>query len=378
METYGGRLSSSTRSRSVQNSHHTAANMLVKEEKFLDKLKSSSQRSMGREEEKLKKRLEKIELERSKSPSRGYLDQDNEEEFIRSMSRSGTSMTGGSQRRESLPGTGPPRLPLGAGRQRAMSLAAGQEEMLARKSVTFVGSCKKPLVEKISDEAPSIVVTDHDPKDDVPHKVGAHDPKHQAGTSVSSTTGAHENIHDLFDMAIQTVASSNDSEFRTSSGILEGKKQKPHSHSDISNRRQSHGSHPHVAAPTSKATLDLKALKELEEILKDSRLYSTKKCRQLDGSHDSSIMRQQKKRMLQLEQLLSSLKIGQKKEAPPVKFDPMEVLNCTYLRLSRSNVESLERMVRESGRDPGIHAHSDVTDFKLFDDKAEDADPVGP
>ncbi len=87
----------------------------------------------------------------------------------------------------------------------------------------------------------------------------------------------------------------------------------------------------------------------------------------MDAGNESSIMRQQKKRMVQLEQLLSSLKIGQKKEIPPVELDPMEVLNCSYLRLSKSNIESLERMVRESGRDPGIHAHSDVTDFELFE-----------
>ncbi|XP_067650986.1 uncharacterized protein [Haliotis asinina] len=341
METYGGRLSSSTRSRSVKNTHQTAASLLIKEEKYLDKLKSSSQKSLGREEEKLKKRLEKIENDRSKSPSRGYLGQVSCSAEVDPTSRSGSHLPGGRKRRESLPGTMAPRPTPGTGRKRAMSLSVGhQEELLSKKSVTFGG--------KGSDLLP----------------VSSH----------SSPGGGHENIHDLYDMAIQTVASSDDMEFGASSAIPQKQKQEKHSSSDMRGRRPSLGSNSHVAsAPASKATLDLKALKELEEILKDSRLYTTKKCRQLDAGTESSTIRQQKKRMIQLEQLLSSLKIGHKKEIPKVELDPMEVLNCSYLRLSKSNIESLERMVRESGRDPGIHAHSDVTDFELFEKSKDSA-----
>ena len=44
----------------------------------------------------------------------------------------------------------------------------------------------------------------------------------------------------------------------------------------------------------------------------------------------------------------------------------LKVLQCAYLRLSKSNVESLESMIRNKGSDPGIHIHSDVTDYDIW------------
>lgn len=42
------------------------------------------------------------------------------------------------------------------------------------------------------------------------------------------------------------------------------------------------------------------------------------------------------------------------------------MLNCSYLRLSKSNVEAFEQMIRDTGEDPGLHYHSDLTNYDLF------------
>lgn len=44
----------------------------------------------------------------------------------------------------------------------------------------------------------------------------------------------------------------------------------------------------------------------------------------------------------------------------------IQVLQCSYLRLSQSNVQTLEEMIRERGGDPGIHIHTDVTDIDIW------------
>lgn len=48
------------------------------------------------------------------------------------------------------------------------------------------------------------------------------------------------------------------------------------------------------------------------------------------------------------------------------KLKPMDALNCSWLRLSKRQVQDLEQMVKAEGLDPGIHAHSDVTDYDVF------------
>lgn len=44
------------------------------------------------------------------------------------------------------------------------------------------------------------------------------------------------------------------------------------------------------------------------------------------------------------------------------------MLACGYLRLSKHNIETLENMIKDSGHDPGIHAHSDVREYDLWAD----------
>ena len=43
-----------------------------------------------------------------------------------------------------------------------------------------------------------------------------------------------------------------------------------------------------------------------------------------------------------------------------------QILSCSYLRLSTSNVDTLEDMMRKSGKDPGIHIHSDITGIDIW------------
>lgn len=82
--------------------------------------------------------------------------------------------------------------------------------------------------------------------------------------------------------------------------------------------------------------------------------------------------RQQRRRLEYLMQLLEELHGKQKPE-----FTPSEILNCGYLRLSKSNVETLEDMIRESGKDPGIHVHSDTTNINIFENlQAERTDVI--
>ena len=52
---------------------------------------------------------------------------------------------------------------------------------------------------------------------------------------------------------------------------------------------------------------------------------------------------------------LSRLKKQSKEE-----FNPLETLSCRYLRLSDSNVQTLERLCAEDGVDVGIHPHTNT------------------
>lgn len=92
--------------------------------------------------------------------------------------------------------------------------------------------------------------------------------------------------------------------------------------------------------------------------------------KQKSATPDSHTARVQMRRLDRLKEILDSLK--KKPEAPT--FKPMEMLNCSYLRLSKSNVEELEDMVRKAGMDPGIHVHSDLSGYDLFADLKREAE----
>lgn len=78
----------------------------------------------------------------------------------------------------------------------------------------------------------------------------------------------------------------------------------------------------------------------------------------------TSAYRAQKRRLQYLEQILHTLRSG---NSVPPDFNPGELLNCSYLRLTHSNVETLENAMREAGKDPGIHAHSKIENIELWD-----------
>jgi len=50
------------------------------------------------------------------------------------------------------------------------------------------------------------------------------------------------------------------------------------------------------------------------------------------------------------------------------EMTPMDALNCQWLRLTAEQVARLEQMVRDMGMEPGIHAHSDVTQMDVFEE----------
>lgn len=121
-----------------------------------------------------------------------------------------------------------------------------------------------------------------------------------------------------------------------------------------------------MSEPRQRSGLDFEALKELESILNDARLYSSRKSSKEDHSRlDLGSNRAQKKRIEHLEQVLKQLDPNYKWTS--VELDPRDVLACSYLRLSKSNVEALENLIRKKGQDPGIHIHSDVTNYNIWD-----------
>jgi len=50
----------------------------------------------------------------------------------------------------------------------------------------------------------------------------------------------------------------------------------------------------------------------------------------------------------------------------PADMTPLEALNCAWLRLNKEQVRVLEKLCREAGIDPGIHAHSDVSSMDVY------------
>ncbi|XP_045194211.2 uncharacterized protein LOC123549838 [Mercenaria mercenaria] len=114
----------------------------------------------------------------------------------------------------------------------------------------------------------------------------------------------------------------------------------------------------------------LATLKELESILSDARVYSNRKGSRKEYSClDGATKRAQKKRIEHLEQVLKKLNPTYDTS---VDIDPLKVLQCSYLRLSKSNVETLEKMSREQGKDSGIHIHMDVTDYDIWKNLKEE------
>ncbi|OWF34735.1 hypothetical protein KP79_PYT14132 [Mizuhopecten yessoensis] len=159
-----------------------------------------------------------------------------------------------------------------------------------------------------------------------------------------------EELTTLYDMAIQTVASANEFAFTQVQDV---------------HKRAMPNWKDETKIPDAKQ-MDLSSLQELETLLKDARQYNTRKQKESDYGLHTAENRQQRRRLQFLEEILQALS-----DNHGAKFDPMEMLQCGYLRLSKSNVERLEHMVRESGVDPGIHAHSDVLNEDIWNELRE-------
>ncbi|XP_060587250.1 uncharacterized protein LOC132742791 isoform X2 [Ruditapes philippinarum] len=161
----------------------------------------------------------------------------------------------------------------------------------------------------------------------------------------------------LYNKAIQTVQLADES-------ILAGCLPFPN---QLKERRFSHGS---SFDRSSGSGFDLSTLKELESILTDARVYSKRKGSTEEyGCLDVAQKRAQKKRIEHLEQVLRKLNPTYDTS---VDIDPMKVLQCSYLRLSKSNIETLENMLKQQGKDVGIHSHMDVEDYDIWKNLKEE------
>jgi len=53
------------------------------------------------------------------------------------------------------------------------------------------------------------------------------------------------------------------------------------------------------------------------------------------------------------------------------QLKPIDALNCAWLRLTKEQVSILEQRCRDEGIEPGIHAHSDVLNYDVFEELRE-------
>ncbi|CAG2221867.1 unnamed protein product [Mytilus edulis] len=222
---------------------------------------------------------------------------------------------------------------LRAGRQRRKSLPA---------NVSGV-----PLLLVTDESGVSDMALTHETQEKSAHEKSVMAKQHALGKGKAVTAAEEE--ASFYTMAMSSA--SNRDEF--------------HAVTDTKSRRR--GSQPSTIPTGGKHYIDLARLKEVEELLYETSQFRRK---QKSATPDSHTARVQMRRLDRLKEILDSMK--KKPEAPT--FKPMEMLNCSYLRLSKSNVEELEDMVRKAGMDPGIHVHSDLTGYDLFADLKREAE----
>ncbi|XP_061197289.1 uncharacterized protein LOC133205480 [Saccostrea echinata] len=175
-----------------------------------------------------------------------------------------------------------------------------------------------------------------------------------------------EEAQNLYELAIQSVAEAHKQTMPTGQGrrgSLPGEKRGSlpgERRGSLSTDRPSQLALPEHLPNLS--MLDKSAMEDLQELLKEVRIYRDRKTSEEEhGYHSQS--RMQRKRLEHIEGILEKLS-----RHSATKFDPKEMLSCGYLRLSKHNIAALEDMVREAGQNPGIHAHSDVTDYDIWAD----------
>ncbi|KAL8581128.1 hypothetical protein ACOMHN_033576 [Nucella lapillus] len=108
--------------------------------------------------------------------------------------------------------------------------------------------------------------------------------------------------------------------------------------------------------------LETKTMKAVSSVMEESRSA----VKAIKGGVDPD--RAQEKLMKRLNELLELVK----PRGTDLIISPEELLRCSYLRLSKDNVERLEEMMRERGIEPGIHCHSDIQGYLDTADLNED------
>ncbi|KAL4234644.1 hypothetical protein ACF0H5_006285 [Mactra antiquata] len=224
----------------------------------------------------------------------------------------------------------------------------------------------------------------------VGHKVSAHfkksstesflhpnDAIHRSRTPSPSTSGINQTrklsvdtseandarLQELYNKAIETVQMVDES-------LLSAEDHPSAMQYKIKSKRR-HSDGVQTEKPINTSGFDLATLRELESILSDARTYSNRRGSSEDHVRlDLGSNRAQKKRIQHLEDVLKRLNPNY--DEHKTVLDPAQILQCRYLRLSKSNVESLENMLKEQGKDVGIHVHSDVSNTDIWQGMKEE------
>ncbi|ESO85071.1 hypothetical protein LOTGIDRAFT_235933 [Lottia gigantea] len=170
----------------------------------------------------------------------------------------------------------------------------------------------------------TITVDDHDHDDHV-SSPGSHSRVSKNNTS---------SMRNIYDEAIQKITTVHDPSPRFSENNSTSSMQ-----SESRRHRNSVDKLPEI---------DKHAFRDLENIVKEAK----QRKKEVGASNYAS--RHNRRRLQHLEQLLEELRPRVKAEIP---FDPVSILECRYLRLSKANVENLENMIREKGMDPVDFIH---------------------
>ncbi|XP_072168836.1 uncharacterized protein [Diadema setosum] len=95
-----------------------------------------------------------------------------------------------------------------------------------------------------------------------------------------------------------------------------------------------------------------------------------------DPSSNSMQNRRFRARLRALQYINSQMEAIKQQHAnnPKIGFDPVELLRCRYLRLSKSNIDTLTDLCHEMGVEVGLHPHMTIDDVSKFVFESHESD----